>query len=466
MKDDKLNFEEIEIDKYIEGLGKDEIPIPAEFDKRVNERIKALGPKKHYIRNTIAACAAFCILFVGGVKLSPGFAAYASSIPGIGKAVEWLEGDSGIKNARDHGYREMNSVTVEENGYILSLDNIMLDEDRMHFSLVVTGKGLVQNADKGNEKPLRVGEDDPLGFKDTSPRVDVRLPDFKNGGIHQSFDGMKEGYIASKVERQFRVGEVQEFLSTSPKFINIEVSIMKGRELVHSFSNIQIPLNDSYFMASKVYDQNKELTVDKLSFTISRLTVSPTRMRIDYSSKMQEGYTFSGFENPYIKDDKGNIYKPEGLISSYSSDEERNIYFVPSIYFDKLPKELYFCFDGIRIASDEGRRFTLSLNDVYPKTVEYMGQPIEIQEFSYTNNKNLVIECLGPDENILRIQGISTIEGRGSNSWSSYKDEESGKEIVHITSILEVEKQEVYEVQFDHPGYLIDEKFSMKLKLD
>jgi hypothetical protein len=173
---------------------------------------------------------------------------------------------------------------------------------------------------------------------------------------------------------------------------------------------------------------------------------------------MDKDYSFTGFDNPRLEDDKGNVYKPEGLISTYNSPEERVLYFVPSIYFDKLPKQLYFCFDGLRIASEKGRQFKLAFDDIYPKQMKYMGQTITIKEVLWTERSGLTIISTVPEEKVLKIQNINGVDYAGSSGWGSHENQ--------LDSYLyDIEKREVYELQFEFPGYFIPADTSWKIPI-
>ncbi|MEA1959689.1 MAG: DUF4179 domain-containing protein [Bacillota bacterium] len=116
--DEKTNVnEDLELDNFMNSLNKSEIPVPEELADKITKRIDTLKPAKRSLgRKVLAVCAIFCFLFAGAVKISPDFAAYASNVPGLENAVEWLRGDTGIKNAQEHGYSAMAPIIIEEKG--------------------------------------------------------------------------------------------------------------------------------------------------------------------------------------------------------------------------------------------------------------------------------------------------------------------------------------------------------------
>ncbi len=454
---DNMNSENAKLDEFMENMSKAVIPVPEELESRIIQRISRLKPKHHYGRNIAAATIAIFILFAAGVKFNPVFASYAASIPGLKAAVVWLTGDKGIANARNNGYRVMQDMTIVEGDYTLLLQNIIMDEDRIYLSAAATGGAITDmlNADRNPQSTERNTAQDSKPNFDTL-HLGVKFVDFENPGSF--IEGGNSEAFAVKVEKIFKSGELQSFLSKSPDSLKLEVSIHKGKETVYSFKPILIPIDKSSFTASKVYPFDKRRAFHHTLITLNQLTISPTRMRLDLHFDMEEGYTFTGFENPRLEDDKGNVYKAEGLISTHNDPEERSMYFVPSIYFDKLPKHLYFRFDGLRIASEEGRQFKLAIDDIYPKELKYMGQTITVKEFFWTERSGLTIILKVPDEEVLKIQNIRGVDYDGGTGWGSHDNQVD-------SHLYDIEKKEVYELQFEFPSYFIPADTSWEIPI-
>lgn len=454
---DNMNSAEAKLDEFMENMNKASIPVPEELENLIIQRISRLKPKMHYSRNIAAAIIIIFMLFVAGVKFNPVFASYAASIPGLKTAVEWLTGDKGITNARDKGYKGMQDITIVEDDYTLLLQNIIMDEDRIYLSAAATGGEITDMLNKrANTERIEtnIAEDSKPDLETLHLRV--KFVDFEDLGASSEY-GSHETF-AAKVEKTFKSGELQSFLSKSPDSLKLEVSIYKGKESVHDFKPISIPLDESSFMASKIYAPNEKRSYDHTEATLKQLTVSPTRMRLDLHFDMDKDYTFTGFENPRLEDDKGNVYKPEGLISTHNNPSERSIYFVPSIYFDKQPKHLYFRFDGLRIASEEGRQFKLALDDIYPKELKYMGQTITIKEFFWTERKGLTVIAAVPDEKVLKIQGIREVDYHGSTGWSNNDNQV-------YSYLYDIAKKDEYMLEFEYPGYFIPTDTSWEIPI-
>lgn len=478
---EKLNRDEIHLDEVINSLPKHEILVPEELEDRIKQRIDTLKSQKHYLRNTIAACMAVCILFAGGVRFSPVFASYAGEIPGLKTVVEWLKGDKGVKNAHRHGYKSLPAVTVEENGYILTLDHIYFDEDRLRLAAILGGPKIEQLEAIPQQMTVSMDENGNLTEEVPGvvrPYINISFVDFEDTAGSQWSSGSNENekYVSIGAEKTFKPGEVRGFLDKAPEYLSIKVWVseyMKSGDIkaVHDFGIIKVPYNLQEIQLSKIYEPNKTIALEHTILTIKSLTVSPTRMRLDVTADMDNGYIFTEFENPCLMDDKGRVYKPEGLISTHWTSNERSLFFVPSIYFDKLPEKLHFCFDGIRIASEEGKRFTIKLNEKYPKILRYMGEEIIIEKVWWKRSQsgNLGVSVLLPDPDILKIQSFNILNIEGYDNWKSWSinektKESGGKQRAEFN--FKVPEQDSYEAEFEFPGYLIKTNTACELEMD
>lgn len=453
---DSMDKEVIQLDDFMEKIEKSEISVPAVLDQRIQERIGTLKRKKYNGWKGIAVCAVLIFLFVCGVKWSPDFAAYAGSIPGLKAAVEWLQGDQGIQNAKSCGYPEITPVTVQEEGYTLTINHIFMDEDRAHLSAWVTGEAMsgiweAQKADEG--QPVEQGGS--LRNVARGLELKINFTDFEEGCWITSDD---TDLLACEVEQIFKGGEMETFLKNDPQVLHVDAQICQGEDVLHQFKDIEIPIDPVSFQRSRRYDQNQQVSFENGKISINQLTISPTRMRLDVAFDMNENYFFTGFENHYLKDDQGHIYRPEGLVSTHWSENGRSMYFVPSVYFDQLPRKLYFCFDGVRIGTEKGKQFTLSFEDRYPKEIEYMDETVTIQGMNYDDQGELNIEAAIPKDSKLEFQGLNIVGYDGPRGWSAGT--------IRRDSTFDIERRESYEVVFEYPGYLIPLETALVLELE
>ena len=443
------------LDQYIQGLDKKEIKTPAALDDRIKQRIESTSIKPQRLQSVgtiLVASMILMMLFIFSVKISPSFAAYASNLPVLKIAVDWLQGDSGTEHAKEQGYAEIEGIIIEENGYVLDFDNIMFDEDRLVMTVAVFGENVNTTSDAHTWLELTY-----MDFVET-------------GGFSQvSFNHEGDALIEQKAEKIFHEDEITDYLATNPQYINMEATLMTGgpqteTKVIHQFESIKIPIEAEKILRSKRYPMDNTITLEEMSLTLQEFMVSPTRMRVDASFDIEEGYSIAEFENPHLRDAQGNIYKAEGLVSSHITPLERSLYFVPSIYFDDPHEEMYFSFDGIWILVEEDKTFTLNLNDNYPKTMDYMGEEIVIEKVSYSEgvSESLAIQIRMPDN--IRIDSLIVDGVHSARVWSSSLDED-GKPRPQYYG-LDVEYRSEYEVQFAYSGRLMESKQEIRIELE
>ncbi|MBS4536836.1 hypothetical protein GOQ27_00080 [Clostridium sp. D2Q-11] len=472
-------YEFEKLDDFIEKSKKDQIRIPKELDEKIDSRIDQLKPKKKYKRNILVSGLCCVIIFFGLIRFSD-IGIYAAEISILEPIVELIRGDKGIENAVEHGYKEIPAVTIEEDGYIITLDDIYMDEDRISFTSILEGVAVdVLEKKYKNDKGIRgvsdtlpdreenfTNEEDKLNINPNRDAIhlEFNFTDFE--GYSVSYTPIRDKFVGSEVENIFRkIGEVEEFLKNNPKHLNLDIKIQVGKEIIKEFKNIKIPIKKENIKLSKKYNLNHKYEFEQGIININKLNVSPTRMRLDLKFNMNDKYFITGFDNPHIKDSKGNIYKPEGLTSLSSGADNMVMYFVPSVYFEKTLEALYFCFDGIRIGTEEGRKFRLSLEEEYPKTIEYMGEEILIKELTWQDNGKLHM-IFKSSEEVLEVQNMGLLNNNGYTEWSDYiETDESGKEIKYTNTGFIVDKKEYYDFIIEFPGYLISNKEKIELKI-
>ena len=441
-------------------------PIPEELESKISNIIDTgmINNKKSYPR-VIAIALIFIGLFIASVKWIPAFGVYASNIPIIKIAVDWLQGDSGTEHAKNQGYKELKGITLEEAGIKLELNNIMFDEDRLVVSATASGERIdavlkeVEEINKAySEESLR-SLDHYSPKRIGSPSISILYKDFQNpGGIGQSYFGSDRNMslIDVRYEKIFEKGEAIAFLSNNPKYLTIDVEVIwymypQEKEELHIFKDVKIPFDKSDFMESRHYSINEVIPIAYGELKIDELTISPTRMRVDVSFDMEEGYKFNGLEKPYLMDAKDNKYMTEGLVST-GGPNKLSYYIVPSIYFNSSINELYFGFEEYSVGEDKDYDFTISLNEELPKAFNYMGEDIIVETVSYRPNTEdkLWIDLLMPST--LRNNSGLGLDGDISSSSWTYREVEGDKPR-QVSFGLNIEERDLYQFKLQSTGY-------------
>jgi hypothetical protein len=343
------------IDKFFEKNISKDIEIPHELQDKVNERIYTIKIKHHYPLKIFLSFAAAVIVIMSTLVYVPSAKAFAENIPIIREVIRFFS-DMGITNAQNHGYLPADAISIKKNGYNVSLYNISIDEDRLFINGKISGI-----------KKSKYPQD-----------IDVYLKDFNSR--RPSFNGLLDNDMSYTFELQYYLvpGELEKMLSKNLQYIDLDILIFKTVNstnaeknseqqllqlsqylrfhkstdaVVSEIKDIKIPLNSEMIQKSKVYNLDTIVKLNKALYNVEELnlktfTISPTRMHINYSDLSKKGYHLNGFVNPYLKDDSGNKYTQ--INGMDTSQEERQIIVVPSLYFDDS-KKLYFCFDGIYV---------------------------------------------------------------------------------------------------------------------
>ncbi|SCY97161.1 DUF4179 domain-containing protein [Alkaliphilus peptidifermentans] len=462
-------LEEEKLDEYVEGLIKTDIEIPPELEDRIIQRIKTTPVRnkntiKISVNKMLAAAVILVMLFTASVKWIPSFGVYASNIPVLKIAVEWIRGDSGTEYARRHGYESIEGIVVEKDGYILTFDDIIFDEDRLVFSVIAGG-------DKIEELLEDLVDEDERKKNDSLPTISIEFLDFEEGGSSQIDFNRKE--IRVKAEKTFKAGEAAAFLERNPQYIQLSGEIFvrfpfEHNILIEEFKDIKIPFDKEKVLLSKKYMLMEEIEVPYGIVKMKELTISPTRMKLDVGFDLEDDYLFSGFESLYLMDSKGNAYQSEGLISMmHHGDENFSFFFVPSIYFEDKHEELYVAFDGIWIGSIKDNSITVNLTDTYPKTINYMGEDIIIEgaNHSNTNGKGtLTVDLLMPQN--IKVSGLK-VEGHEGSFYRLFRDTNylNGKPYDNQYGLNALDYSEEYNVILINAGRLHNISKQLKLLL-
>lgn len=450
---DDMDRELKELEAFMLKAEREEIPVPPILEARIRERGRKLKRRVSFHIKTGAAAAILLAAFFASALLIPQIAVFASDIPGIGTVLDWLRGDSGIEYARKHGYSVINGVTIKRDDYTLIVDSIFFDEDRLSLKAAMEGPLVKESIEKYHKSILEA-------FVDLDDGVGV----YSNTHSNDNGDPSR---IVVDIEHIFEEGAAKKFLEGDPECLSVQICLYtedsSGERTDIKKDEVRIPFSRDRVLMSKVYDINrqKEIKVDRfisgLNIDVEKLAVSPTRLWLDTNIALPDGFCFSGFENARLVDDRGNVYKSEGLVSVGTK-----LYFVPSVYFD-VPERLIFKYDGFRLAKEEGGSFMLRMDEPLPKTIEYMGEKIKILKAEYSNDKGwLSIDVQFPDPDILRIQNLN-IEGSARAGWSA-RDPGSDHPVVS-ECFIEIDRRDVYEVRFEGIGYLIKEPGEIELSL-
>ena len=412
----------------------------------------------------------FIILFLGTIRFSPKVATYASNFKVLKPIVKWITGiDRGIGKAKESGYPSLEAISYSEDGYAIKLNNMFIDEERFFVTVEISGpeiERLSREYENLNISSLFKRDVDNYS-EDMSPRY-----------IYDIIDGR----LLTSFELELSHGFSGIFKNSSSN-VSIKLALNyfdygdKENKLLHTFKPINFTMDKDKVLKSKIYPIEGEFEYKAGKFKLKSLNVSPTRMKLNIHMDEVENYNFKSLENFYFTDSKGNIYKPEGMISSISgrapnTDNSRNVelYFVPSIYFEEDIKELTFHTDGLRYNLLDESIVKLALYDSYPKKKIYMGEEITFSKPFRNEEGNLIVEFeVRNSEKFDHVNLQLSVEyGPYSKviSRERTKITKDGREILKCEFIYDVPEDDLYEFNINGLGYYERKEIDIPIKLN
>lgn len=454
---DNINLDEKNIDEFMRNININDITVSQQLDKRISKKIEKLKPRKRYIRNAMIACILILIVFISGINLSPTFASYASNIPGLKKAVNFLKWDKGIQNAYENGYENVPEIIVEENGYVLKLKDIFIDEGRISLSAELHGEE-INKIEEENKKST--------SFVDYhSLHIRLKFKDLHCISSSSSSKELNNFFSQSTNYNLSNDNELRKLLNKEIDYIEAEAIVYINDDILYEFEKFKIPINN--ILLSKSFNLEQKYSFEYGNLDFIKLDLNPTEMSIHMKidgDMEDDNYRYS-FDNIYLKDDKGKIYECN---RTSICDNYYTLDFLPSIYFDEIPDKLYLCIDGLIAYTKLDKTYELSLNDNYPKTIKYGNENIIIKNveynIDYSGHGRLIITHTLPKASSL--DGMDGIYVTGSRIIASEKIlNENGDDIEFHKSTSYTDKKEFYEVIVDSAFYKIDMKEEVELKL-
>ena len=464
-----------ELNRYnnlIQKIKKDDYPIPDEFNAKIYKTIHGLKRNRLNLRYVaVAGILVFATMFTT-LNLFPSVAAYASNVPVLDMVVDWLVIDKGIQNAKSNGYKNLGPIIVNKDEYTLELHDIYFDDTRIRLSsLLISNKtfeGKVkENEDYKTNKQNRVTSDIKIPSKEISYRIS--FDDFKGLPCRNYSQGSgSNGVFPKRVELEIiDKEELLDFLDSGAPNLVLTATIYEEGEKIDEITDIKIPFKRTDILFSKDYTLNTIFSSEYGDISIRNLTISPTRMIINTKYTDKGDLFIIGFKEAYLRDDEGNIYVSEGNIVDEKSGNIREYKFIPSIYFNKSPKKLYFCYEGIKVGTKTGTTLKVNVNDNYPRTFKLMGKDIVLESVQWLDNRVLQIKMDCPEQNIFDIGSVLLLSGNKKTSSDRTSITHTGYKRIKRTEYYEnVPCVDEYEIELWRPEYFIPYNGEIELNLN
>lgn len=289
-------------------------------------------------------------------------------------------------------------------------------------------------------------------------RIEVVPVNIRGGGsttgasIAETADGSLGPVLQFSYKFQLSEHAAREFLARE-KELQFEVRKFtfhhepKRLEIEH-MGTIAVSVDPNKLLHNRVYEPNQALPItaydpDWKELTLEKLTIQPTTMNAILSGHCGWVLDFPREEGaPYLKDEKGNIYKYDPSGPALMLEEgKQQLPFSSSVFFDQDIARLQLHIGTVFVTEKEpSGSFELSKNDAYPKTVRFKNRTIEIGEVEFQDGYiRLKIKKESPDQNVL--DGIRFFIAEYDNELASNKELETN--LNALREQLQIEHWEV-----------------------
>ncbi|SDQ26565.1 protein of unknown function [Virgibacillus subterraneus] len=295
-------------------------------------------PRKMKWIMSVAMVAIIVITFVTSIRVSPVFAQYVTSIPGMEKIVELIREDKGMMSAVKNDYYQEIAVSKEKDGLEVVIDGAIADENGIVLFYTL-------NTDK-KQKEISIGE---THLESSSGEV-LDLSSVSFGMPHNSEEGKKtySGTIEYFFEKPFKSREFEIDLKITGDSFNEEFSFpFKIKEDIRE---------------KKTFELNKDVTVEGQNMTILDATVYPLRVAVHV--KMDPGNTkkILAFEDMRLVDERGETWgKTNGVVGSEIAENEEIIYLQSNYFHD--PERLYLVFSRMQAIDKDKRKLVVDTEE-------------------------------------------------------------------------------------------------------
>lgn len=332
-------------------------------------RKRARRGRRNRLSLTMSLSALCMILLLTAfVRVSPAFAAVVRDIPGLSGFVELIEGDKSLLAALDNEFIQPVNVSVEKNGYKLTVDGIMADEGRLVILYSGEGPGVTDQSDIDNFKLLD-----------------------ENG----------EQVIAGIYSSHFPSGDIENAGTTMYNYmdaimgegIELPERICFSVQLQGQWLEVQFPVEHDRFNGMReaiVVDKTFEIAGQR--FTIKDAVITPLQVKLSVVSDPSNEKHSNSFINIALVDEKGRQYTSKGGFGEL--DTEMTYYFQSS-YFEQ-PEELTLVAEGLHLSE---RNKTFVINTETGETIVTPDQRIALESKEQTaDGIDLRIGMSGLDE--------------------------------------------------------------------
>lgn len=270
----------------------------------------------------MVAASILLIIFLTTIRVSPAFASYVSTIPGMERIVELIRHNKGIMSAVENDYLQEVGITKEEDGVSLTIDAIIVDVTQM---LVFYTFESDENYSTMNLSNIKIKSQ-------SGKELDVE------GMSYGSHSEIKKG---EKVSGQLKV--IYSDKESIPEKFSLETGININE--IESIKGLNFPIEVD---TQKFSAMTKEIAIDKSveaggqSIYFEKMEIHPTRIALFLEYDESNTHEIFRFDDIALEDEKGNRWISDG---GSSMDDNKIVMYFESNYFSE-PKQLDLVFSS------------------------------------------------------------------------------------------------------------------------
>ncbi|MGN7401206.1 DUF4179 domain-containing protein [Cytobacillus praedii] len=295
--------------------------------KEVPEVIVKTRRKKWLLSGLIAAV--FIIGFLTSIRVSPVFASYVSSIPGMEKLVELISDNKGLMLAVENKYIQEINTAQEKGGLKVTFDSVIADEKGMVIFQTIEAK---KKQEKFYVNDLKL---------ESADGTELELGSYSYGA-HKPHGELRTKEMAT-MDFFF-----EEPLKTKEFILTFTVETNDYEEDFRFLFTLEKPLK-----ATKTIEMNKTILIEGQKITIKNIKIYPLRVAVHVVMDPENSKKIFTFEDIRLVDENGEAWTKiaNGFTASQLNDNEHILY-LQSNYF-KEPKELYLVMNKLQAVDQE-----------------------------------------------------------------------------------------------------------------
>ncbi|MRX53203.1 hypothetical protein HMPREF3291_22870 [Bacillus sp. HMSC76G11] len=402
--------------------------------------------KRPSIKWASLAAAIFIFVFITLIRVSPAFATYVSSIPGMEKMVEIIRFNKGLMSAVENNFAQEIGVSDEHSSIKITIDSAIIDQRKLKIFYTVHNQSEKAKVKIKNIELHSGAADLNQNASFTSGHIDEDLEKNKSSDWSMEYDFAEP---MNKEDFQLKLE------------VHTKRPLSRTEAAVFQFS---FHLNqDLVEEKMKVININQTVTVQKQKITFKKAEITPLSATLQVQYDKNNTMELFAFEDLRLVDEKGEpwtIYH-NGLVGREISASEDMIY-LESNYFEQ-PKELYLEFSKIRAVKKSDLVVIVDpvTNTVLKRPQDEIFSKIEVlkNEISFTYYEEKEASSMFMNE----ITDANGVNLSGSSSGEGPSPDTGEKRFAIQFDRSKITKGPLSMKFVDYPGF-IEEKTRIRIK--